>query len=77
MRSGKSLADVAADKGIPRDKLVSDLVKAAETRLADEVKAGRLTQAQADERKADLQNRISTLVDRKGLPQRGDRPPHD
>ncbi len=77
LRSDKSLADVAAEKSIPKDKLIGDLVKAAETRLDDAVKAGRLTQAQADQRKADLQDRITKLVDRKGPPHRGDRPHRD
>lgn len=73
LEGGKSLADVAAEKGVAKDKLISDLVKAAETRLAEEVSSGRLTQAQADERKADLTARITQQVDRKGLPNRGDR----
>jgi len=77
LRDGKSLADVAAEKGVAKDKLIGDLVKAAETRLSEQVAAGRLTQAEADERKADLQDRITQMVDRKGLPDRGDRGARD
>lgn len=71
LESGKSLADVAATKGISRDALVAKLVTAAKTHLAEEVTEGDLTQAQADARLADLTTRIGQLVDRKGLPERG------
>jgi hypothetical protein len=77
LEGGKSLADVAAEKGIAKEKLIADLVKAAETRLSEQVSAGRLTQAQADERKAGLTERVTSLVDRKGLPSRGERPSRD
>lgn len=73
LEGGKSLADVAAEKGVAKDELISELTRAAETRLAEQVSSGRLTQEQADERKADLTARITEQVDRKGLPSRGDR----
>lgn len=73
LEGGKSLADVAAEKGVAKDELVARLTKAVETRLAEQVSSGRLTQAQADERKAELTARITEQVDRKGLPDRGDR----
>ncbi|MDQ1634552.1 MAG: hypothetical protein QOJ32_1361 [Frankiaceae bacterium] len=78
LQGGKSLADVATEKNISKDALINGLVTQAETRLADRVKSGDITQAQADQRKADLRTRITTLVDRKGLPARpdhGDRGP--
>lgn len=68
LQGGKSLTDVAAEKNITKDAMVDGLVTEAETRLADRVKAGDVTQAQADQRKADLRTRITALVDRKGLP---------
>jgi hypothetical protein len=73
LQGGKSLADVAAEKNIPKDTLINGLVTEAETRLADRVKSGDITQAQADQRKADLRSRSTGLVDRKGLPARPDR----
>lgn len=73
LRDGKSLADVAAEKGVDKQKLIDELVKAAETRLAERVSSGDITQAEADERKADLRERVTTMVDRKGLPERPDR----
>jgi hypothetical protein len=47
--------------------LVSKLVTAAQSDLAAAVKAGRLTQAQADSLKTDLQARITEMVNRQGF----------
>lgn len=68
LRSGQSLADVAQSKGVSRDTLVGALVDAAKKHLAEDVGTGRLTQAQADARAADLTARVTQQVDRKGLP---------
>jgi hypothetical protein len=68
LRSGKSLADIAGDK---TDTLIAALVKAAEDHLAADVAAGRLTQAQADERKATLTERVTDFVN-KVPPARGE-----
>lgn len=62
----RSLAQVADDKGISKAILISKMVGAAETRLAAAVKAGTLTQAQADQMKAGLEARITEAVDRVG-----------
>jgi hypothetical protein len=62
IESGKSLADVAKDKSVSVDTVVAALVKAAKERLAEAVKDGHLTQAQADERVADLTTRITERV---------------
>jgi len=72
MGSTKSLADVAATKGISRATLIEKLLAAMNDRLAAEVEAGRLTQEQADARKAEATERIGEAVDRKGLPPRPD-----
>ena len=68
LQGGQSLADVAQSKGVSRDRLVGALVDAANKHLAEDVAAGRLTQAQADARAAELTARMSEQVDRKGLP---------
>jgi hypothetical protein len=66
LQSGKTLAEIAQAKGMSQSTLESKLVAAAKGRLADAVKAGRLTQAQADQITKDLQSRISDLVTRSG-----------
>jgi hypothetical protein len=62
VESGKTLAQVAKDKGVSVDTLVAALVKSAKEQIAKEVTAGRLTQAQADARVADLTARITEHV---------------
>lgn len=68
---GQSLAEIAAAQGISRDTLIERLVTLAEERLAKAVAAGRLTAEQAEERKAGLEERIGTMVDRTGGPGHG------
>lgn len=68
---GQSLAEIAAAQGISRDTLMERLVTLAEERLAKAVAAGRLTAEQAEERKAGLEERIGTMVDRTGGPGHG------
>ena len=62
LRSGKSLAAVAKDKGVAVQKVVDALVAEAKQRLADAVKNGRLTPAQADQRLKTLTARITAKV---------------
>ena len=61
--AGRSLADVAQEKGVSTDALVDALVKAQQDHLAAAVSSGRLTQAEADEKAADLQARITERLD--------------
>ena len=77
LQGGQSLADVAQSKGVSKDTLVGALVDAAKKHLAEDVAAGRVTQAEADARAADLTARVTEQVDRKGLPrkQKRDRAP--
>jgi hypothetical protein len=56
--AGKKLAQLAQEQGVSQDKLVSTLVAAGKARLADAVADGRLTQAEADEKAADLEARV-------------------
>jgi DNA-binding CsgD family transcriptional regulator len=77
LASGKTLAQIAKDHGKSADGLVNALVNAAKQKLDAAVKAGRLTQSQADQMLSDLQSRITDLVNGK-LPAPGDgfrRPP--
>lgn len=70
LESGKSLADVASSKGISKATLIGKLTAAAKAHLAEAVKSGELTQAQADARLDKLKSRITDVVERKGLPLR-------
>ena len=60
--TGKTLAAIAKEKNVSVDTLVAALVKDAQTRLAQEVTDGRLTQARADEITKDLKARITEKV---------------
>jgi hypothetical protein len=65
LRSGKSLAEIATDKGKTVDGLVAALVADAKERLADAVADEKLTQAQADKLLAGLTERVTAMVNRK------------
>jgi hypothetical protein len=58
----KSLADVAKDKNVSVDTVIAALVDSEKAELAAAVKAGRLTQVQADSRTTDLTARITERV---------------
>jgi polyhydroxyalkanoate synthesis regulator phasin len=60
---GTSLADVAEGEGVEVGTLVDALVEAQQERIAQAVEDGRLTQEQADERLADLEERVTERVD--------------
>jgi hypothetical protein len=67
LRSGKTLAQVAeATSGKSVSGLVDALVSAAKAQLAQAVKDGKLTQAQADRIQQDLKQRISDRVNHAG-----------
>ena len=65
LEDGKSLADIAKDKGVDKAKVIDALVAEAKSHLAEAVTEGHLTQAQADERAKDLEARITDRVDGK------------
>lgn len=64
--AGKTLAQIAATKGISNDALISRLVSAAKARLAKAVTNGRITQAQSNTVSAKLTDKITEMVDRVG-----------
>jgi ribosomal protein S13 len=71
LQSGKTLAQIAdATSGKSTAGLVAALVAAEKTELAAAVKAGDLTQAQADQISSGVQARVTALVN-------GTRPAHD
>ena len=73
LQGGKTLADVAKERGKSVDELVDALVAAAKKHLDDAVADGRITKAQEDQILADLEQRITDRVNGK-LPQFNDRP---
>jgi hypothetical protein len=59
---GTSLAGVAEAQGVDVDTLVEALVQAQQERIEQAVEDGRITQAEADERLADLEARVTERV---------------
>ncbi len=62
LEGGKSLATLAGEKGIAVSKVVDALVAQLKTHLAEEVTAGKHTQAEADQILADAKTRIEAFV---------------
>lgn len=62
LSSGKSLAQVARDRGKSVDGLVDAMLADPKQKLDDAVKAGRLTDAERDDMVAGLTKRITDLV---------------
>jgi hypothetical protein len=62
LEDGKTLAEVAQAHGVEVQALVDALVADANEHLDEAVANGRLTQEEADEKKANLQERITARV---------------
>ncbi len=63
-QAGKSLAQIAVEKGKTRDGLISTILNAKKATLDEQVAAGKLTQAQADAVYANMQQQVPVMVDR-------------
>jgi hypothetical protein len=63
LEEGKSLADVAAEKGVDAQRVTDALVNAANTRIDERLADGSLTQQQADELKAEISDWVGAAVD--------------
>jgi polyhydroxyalkanoate synthesis regulator phasin len=61
LKTGKSVADVATEKGVSLDDVTKALTDAANTALAQAVTDGKLTQAQADKITAHLPEAIQRI----------------
>ncbi|WP_347056999.1 hypothetical protein ABC795_09855 [Blastococcus sp. HT6-30] len=61
---GTTLADVAEAQGVATDTLLDALVQAEEERIAEAVEQGRITHEQADERLADVEERMAERIER-------------
>ena len=62
LEGGQTLAQVAADKGVDVQVVVDALVAERTTHINQEVTDGELTQAQADEKLADLEQHVTDMV---------------
>ncbi|MFP5218906.1 MAG: hypothetical protein ACLGIG_04105 [Actinomycetes bacterium] len=71
LRSGKSLADVAGEKGVSVEDLTAALEAEAVEHIDAAVAEGRLTQAEAEEKKAALDEHLARAVQREGGRGRG------
>lgn len=61
-KDGKSFADIAKAKGVSADKVTADVLAARKAALADAVKAGTITQAQADAMYDRIDDRIPARI---------------
>lgn len=66
LQDGQSIADVAAAEGVDVQTVIDALVADATAHLDQEVAEGDLTEEEATARKADLEARITELVNRDG-----------
>ena len=60
--AGKSFADIAAAKGVSADTLTADVIAARKTALDAAVKAGTVTQAQADAALTNMKTNVAVKV---------------
>lgn len=63
-QNGQSLADIAENKGIDKDKLVDTISDARKAQLQERVEAGQLTQEQAEKIADGIKQRVQERVDR-------------
>jgi uncharacterized protein YidB (DUF937 family) len=66
LASGKSLADIAAAKGVAKQQLIDTLVQEQTKAIDQAVKDGKLPQAKADQIKSSMGDRVAKMVDHKG-----------
>lgn len=71
LQSGQSLAAVAKAHNVDPQKVIDALVADEDAELADQVKNGQLTQAQADQIKPNIAQRVTDRVNNAGGPHGG------
>ena len=69
--AGKSIAQVAESKNVSVQVVVDALIAQHKAHIAEHVAEGKLTQAQADEKLANLEARVTEMVNKTGLPMKG------
>ncbi len=76
LKSGKTLAQIAGEKGVPTQTLVDTILEPAKQLLSNQVEKGNLTQEQADQRLQQLRTRAEDFINNGG-PLRGQRGSQD
>ena len=61
--AGKTFAQIAAEKNVSSSAVVAEALKVRQSLLAEKVKAGAITQAQADTALANMKTRLTERVD--------------
>jgi polyhydroxyalkanoate synthesis regulator phasin len=72
LRDGETIAAVAEANGVDVESVIDALVAEHQEKLDEAVADGRLSQDEADERAADVNQRVTDMVNGE-LPERGDR----
>jgi polyhydroxyalkanoate synthesis regulator phasin len=62
LHDGQTIAEIAASKNIEVQTVIDAMVNTAKLELAQKVSDGTLTQAEADERLADITERVTAMV---------------
>ena len=70
-QNGESLVEVAEGQGIEESELTGFILDRLETRLADAVESGRITQEQADEKLANAPVRLGERINSTEFPPEG------
>lgn len=71
LEAGNSIAQVAKAKGVALQTVIDALVAKQQAHIAEHVAEGKLTQAEADEKLANLEARVTEMVNKTGLPMKG------
>jgi hypothetical protein len=71
LHSGKSIAQIATDKGVDLNAVITAIVNAHAAEIDADVAAGKITRAEADEHKADLKEHVTDMVNKTPPPPHG------
>jgi urease gamma subunit len=75
LRDGKTIAQVAQDRNVDVQTVINAMVAEATARVDEKVQEGELTAEEANEKKANLEERITELVNEGPRRHRGEGPP--
>jgi hypothetical protein len=76
LRDGKTIAQVAQERNVDAQRVIDAMVAEANARIDEKVQEGDLTAEEANERKAELEERITELVNEGPRRGRGGGPPY-